>query len=70
MPSKARNIPVLDPPVGPASDLRAIHEWLNELDALRQQHEGNRPALQAIEREVGRALGWLHGRGDLSGAGE
>lgn len=71
MPSNSDSrIPPLDPPVGPSSEVRAIHDWLDELAAMRQAHAGNARALEAIEREADRAIGWLRGRDELSGAAD
>lgn len=60
---------VVDPPVGPHSDRRDIHRWLDELEALRRTHDGDPQALAVIDEELARAVGWLHGRDDLAGAG-
>lgn len=60
---------VVDPPVGPHSDAREIHRWLDELEALRRTHAGDPQAVTVIDEELARAVGWLHGKDDLAGAG-
>lgn len=60
---------VVDPPVGPHSDPREIHRWLDELDALRSAYAGEPEAEATIDGAIARAIGWLHGRDELAGAG-
>jgi hypothetical protein len=58
---------MIDPPVGPHSDVREIHAWLDELDRLRVEHARSAATLREVDTEVARAIGWLRGRAALSG---
>ena len=58
---------ILDPPVGPHSELREIHGWLDELEKLREENHRRPYAVPRIDEEVARAIGWLQGRDALSG---
>ena len=60
---------IIDPPVGPHSDPKEIHDWLDELEIMRRAHQGDPQALREIDTAVARAVGWLHGRDSLAGAG-
>lgn len=59
---------LIDPPVGPSSSPREIHAWLDELDRLREEHRENPAAIERIDQELARVIGWLRGRGELSGS--